>query len=326
MKIKKNLLIGAAAVCLAGVIGFMLNRLMNPEKEPYRIVMITKIIDETNDFWTSLISGARMAAQEYGVELEVRAGTSEEDYEGQNQILLEVMEEKPDAILMAPCSYTESTEILKQVSERGIRLGLVDSVVNESVEDMSVSTDNVNAGKRLGEFVAKRSGEEEPCIAIVGHVKGSSTALDREKGVRQGLGELEKNVKEVVFCGSVYDKAYELTNELMEKYPDLNVLIGLNEYSAVGMARAVRDAGKEKDIFVVGFDSSIEEIQLMEEGVFQGIVIQKPFNMGYLGVSQMVRLMEKEKIRHNVDSGSELITMENLYTEENQKLLFPFVE
>ncbi|MCI5699951.1 MAG: substrate-binding domain-containing protein [Lachnospiraceae bacterium] len=323
---RKKILIAAAVLCLAVVIGFIVHRLLKPEKEPYRIVLIPKIVDETNDFWTSLISGAEMAAQEFGVELEVRAGTSEEDFEGQNQILQEVILEKPDAILMAPCSFTESTELLKEVRKQKIRLGLVDSIVNESVEDLIVATDNVYAGKCLGEYVAGQIGDIEPCIAVIGHVKGSSTAQQREAGIRDGLGEYEPYIKEVVYCGSVYDKAYELAGELMDKYPDLNVLIGLNEYSAVGMARAVRDAGKEDVIFVVGFDSSIEEIQLMEEGIFQGIVIQKPFNIGYLSVSQMVKFLENQNIKHNVDSGYELITMENLYTEENQKLLFPFVE
>ena len=50
----------------------------------------------------------------------------------------------------------------------------------------------------------------------------------------------------------------------------------MNEYSAVGAARAVRDMGRASEILMVGFDSSMEEIQMLEEGLFEAIVIQKP--------------------------------------------------
>ena len=76
---------------------------------------------------------------------------------------------------------------------------------------------------------------------------------------------------------------------------------------------------------MVGFDNSIEDVQLLEEGVFVGIVVQKPFNMGYLGIEQAYKILKNEEFKVQLDSGSELITKENMYTEENQKLLFPFV-
>ena len=75
---------------------------------------------------------------------------------------------------------------------------------------------------------------------------------------------------------------------------------------------------------MVGFDNSVEEIQLMEEGVFQGIIIQKPFNMGYLGIEQAVNLMNGKSIEKNLDSGCKLINRNNMYEEENQRLLYPF--
>ncbi len=78
----------------------------------------------------------------------------------------------------------------------------------------------------------------------------------------------------MVYCDSQYDKSYELTKELMKKYPDLKMIAGMNEYSSVGAARAVKAAKAENRIRVVGVDSSQEAVQLMEHGVFQGIVVQ----------------------------------------------------
>ena len=77
---------------------------------------------------------------------------------------------------------------------------------------------------------------------------------------------------------------------------------------------------------MVGFDSSLEEIQFLESGVFDAIVVQRPLNMGYLGVSMAYQAARSIEVPKIVESGSVLITRETIYTEENQKLLFPFRE
>ena len=77
------------------------------------------------------------------------------------------------------------------------------------------------------------------------HVKGVSTAVEREEGFRKGLGKLADNIVEVVYCDSQYEKSRQLTVELMKKYPNLKMIAGMNEYSSVGAARAVK-AGRCK--------------------------------------------------------------------------------
>ena len=112
--------------------------------------------------------------------------------------------------------------------------------------------------------------------------------------------------------------------ELMKKYPDLKMIAGMNEYSSVGAARAVKAAKAEKRIRVVGVDSSQEAVQLMEHGVFQGIVVQKAFKMGYVGVRETIKMLRGEEYKKNVNSGCQLVTPDNMYTSEIEKLLFPF--
>ena len=104
------------------------------------------------------------------------------------------------------------------------------------------------------------------------------------------------------------------------------MIVGLNEYSAVGAARAVKALGKTDQIRMGSIDSSMEQIQYLEAGIYEALVIQKPFNMGYLGVETAVNAVRGRKIAKSTDSGSELITKENMYTEENQKLLFPIAK
>ncbi len=296
----------------------------HPDKT-YHVIFIPKIIDEKTDFWKLLTEGVEMAAVENQVDVTIVAPESEEDYEAQNQLIEWAILQKPDAILLTPCSYTESTEYVKKIKEQGIVLVLIDSSIDADVADAVIATNNIKIGEVEGNFM-KRFVSEDSCIAIIGHVKNSSTAIEREIGVRKGLGEYEEKIVDVVFCDSDYDKAYTQMMNLLEKYPSIDLVAGLNEYSAVGAARAIKEKGLEKQIKVVGIDSSLEEIQMLEEGIFTAIVMQNPFKMGYMGMEVAVKILDGEKVLKNIDSGCQLITKDSMYTEENQKLLFPFRE
>lgn len=320
---KKEIMI---AVILMAALLVIFTGLLTPEATQTRrcsMIYIPKIRDDTNDFWTSVISGCKMAAEEYNSELEIMAPDKEENIEEQNQLLEKAIEQKPDAILFSPSSMDASDDLLKKAKEQGIRIIYIDSYTDEELQDLTVATDNVEAGRMLGEY-ARTLINKDSKIAIVSHVKGVSTAVEREQGFREGLGDYANNIVEVVYCNSLFEKSYELTQELMEKYPDLKMIAGMNEYSAVGVGRAVSDAGVKDQIAVVGVDCSQEAINLMEMGVYKGIIVQKAFRMGYIGVEETIHLLNGDAVEKNIDSGCELVTPENMYNSDIERLIFPF--
>ena len=243
--------------------------------------------------------------------------------EEQNKLLKKAIEQKPDAILFSPSSMDSSDELLKEAKEKGIRITYIDSYTKEKLQDLTVATDNVNAGRMLGEY-ARKLIDKDSKIAIVSHVKGVSTAVEREQGFREGLGDYADNIVDIVYCNSLYEKSYELAQELMRKYPDLELIAGMNEYSAVGVGRAVSDAGAKDKIAVVGVDCSQEAINLMEMGVYKGIIVQKAFRMGYIGVEETIHMLNGDAVEKNIDSGCELVTPENMYNSDIERLIFPF--
>lgn len=321
---KKKWLSICLVICLIGGIGGATwYRQKKIEERRMSLVYIPKVEDSTNDFWKALILGTKMAAKEYNADIEIKAPTEENDIERQNELLKEAISEEPDAILFSPSSFTESNDLLKEAKEKGIRISFIDSYTEEKVQDLTVATDNLEAGEKLGKFAATLLGPDDQ-IAIVAHVKGVSTAVEREEGFRKGLGDLAKNIVEVVYCDSQYEKSRKLTQELMEKYPNLKMVAGMNEYSSVGAARAVKAAGAKDRIQVVGVDSSQEAVQLMENGVFKGLVVQKAFKMGYIGVKETILMLRGKSYEKDINSGCELVTPDNMYDSEIEKLLFPF--
>lgn len=311
-----------SAMIVIGIILLLFYQGRDRQKDDYRFILIPKTIDEDNGFWTALIEGTKLGAGEYNVMLEIMGTRSEEDIAGQNQIILEAIAKKPDVILLAPCSTEETIPYIEQASQAGIKVILVDSVVNGDYGDGVVATDNVIAGKELGVY-ARRFLDDNSQIGIVGHVQGVSTAVDREIGIREGLGEDEQKICEIVYCDSSYEKAYELTKSMIAANPDIDLIITANEYSTVGAARAVKELGIAEQVKVVGFDNSLEEIQLLEQDILRAIVIQKPVNMGYLAVEQGIKVLQGKSYKEVIDSGYLLINRGNMYLNENQRMLYP---
>ncbi len=319
-------LIAALAAAAAVLLGFIFYAAgQRKERGPERVILVSKIIDEKSDFWVQLYEGARMAAAEYGMELQIVGAPKETDVEYQWKLVKEAVSQEPDAILLVPASSTESGKMVELIRREEIPLVLVDSDVDGNHDITVVGTDNRAAGRLQGGYIAGLAGENSQ-IVIISHVKDSSTAKEREQGIREGLGEFEKNIVEVVYCDSDYDRAYGLMEGLLKKYPQIDIVAGLNEYSAVGAARAVIDSGMDSKIQLVGFDSSLEEIRYLESGLFEGIVIQNPYAMGYLAVEQARLILDGEKTEKFVDSGSKLISADEVHSEENQKVLFLFTE
>lgn len=320
---KRNMKIGIiSVVAIAAVIIILLMNVNSKQYIPTVYFMPKEYSETTTDFWVSMVNGAKAAAQELDINLVVMAPEHEVEFEKQQALIEEALLENPTAVVLCPCSISETYDYAVKIEEAGIPLVIVDSRMEKDAGSCVVSTDNIHAGKIMGEYMSEKMTEQD-YIGIVSHVKGISTAVEREQGLREGLGENESKIVDVVYSNSNYDIAYDATQKMLTEHPEITMIAGLNEYSAVGAARAIKDMGRT-DIMMIGFDSSLEEIKLLEEDVFDAIVVQYPFNMGYLGVLNAVQLAKGENVPNEVDSGTSLIKKEDLYKEENQKNLFPF--
>lgn len=326
MKKNKNKVI--LVIFLMAVVFFLgFYSLYNKESKETEIsvVYIPKIQDATNDFWTTLIAGAEMAAKEYNVSLKIVSPASETDTQGQNDLIEKAVQMNPDVLMISPISYTDSTELIKKVEKKyHIPVVLVDSYVSENIKASLVASDNSKLGEVMGQYACNFVNPESK-IAIVSHVPNSSTAIEREQGFCNGLGKEASKIVETVYSYSNFDTAYEVTKDLLKNHPDITLIAGLNEYSAVGAGRAIKELGLAGNICVIGVDNSIASIRLMEEGILSAIVIQKPFNMGYLSVVTAYKTAKGIQVDRYIDSGSELITQTNMYTDNGQKALFSFL-
>lgn len=288
-----------------------------------QIIYVSKVLDYSNDFWTQLIEGMNMAAENYNISLSVVGPSSESDYKRQNELIEEAIAKHPDLIILAPCHYTATCDMAEKIVKNDIQLVLVDSKLKTSHAQLYVATDNIQAGRRMGTFLYQLA-DENSRIAILGHEQSASTTVERINGLKAGLNDKEKLIVETSYSGSDYDAAQNTTQALLQAHPEITIIAATNEYTTVGAARAIKQLGLEQRVSLVGFDSSVQEIQLLEEGLLKATVVQRAFKMGYYALEYGILSATDKDIPQSIDSGSILITNENLYLEENQKILFPF--
>jgi ribose transport system substrate-binding protein len=314
----------AAAAAIALGVPTLLS-LLEPEGDE-RVVVVLKTTGRHMEFWQIVRAGIQEAATELDVEPSVVGPRWERDVDRQIEIFANVVDQNPEGILIAASDYNRLVPIAERAASRGITIVTLDSALNSDVPISFVATDNVAAGRKAGKEINRLVPMEER-VAVISHIKGVATAIDREAGVRQELAVRDEDkVLGTFYSENDPDRAYEIVSDLLESYPDLGGVVALNENSTVGVGRAIRDLGLTDRVDLVGFDNSKEEIEFLEKGILEALVVQRPFNMGYLGIRTLVRALRGERVEPVIHTDSVLVRKDDMYTEENQKLLFPIVQ
>lgn len=308
---------------VSGMMVYMLLSLQDKEEKKDQVYLVVKSMDESTDFWVNVVKGANVAATELGVEVIAVGPNSEIDVDQQIQIMEDIISKKPQAIAIAASDYELLREVCEKAMEKGITLVTYDSDVNTSKKHSFVGTNSINAARRLAHEVGVQlNGRGQ--VAIISHVEGAFTAKERIDGFVRGLSSFPdmKIVDDVQYARDSRQRAYEIALELIEEYPDLAVLYGTNEGSILGISDAIIEMKLEDQIFVAGFDMNLDIAQRIEEDVIDVIMVQRPFNMGYIAIREAMEVMEGKETE-NIDTSAVLINKENLFLPENQKLIVP---
>lgn len=288
------------------------------------IAVILKSLNVRMDFWQTVNKGAETAAKEVGMELNVLGPLQENDADEQIRILEEAIEQKPEAIVIAPLADDRMSDILAKARSAGIKLVVIDTPLDMNPMPVIVSNDHVEAGRLAGE-TALSAAKGHPTVAIISDDPNSKISEERLTGLLEVLNRYENSVIGVSYANNSEDRAYEIVKQLLGADKPFNTIITLNESATLGVAKLLKEQQWAGVIELIGFDSSVDEIQLLESGTLKAAIVQKPFNMGYLGVKTALKLIDGDKVDQVTYIESNVITRENMYTPENQKLLFPFI-
>lgn len=276
-------------------------------------------------FFKAVSAGANAAGTEYNMEILFEGPENEEDYETQNAMVRQAVKEGYDAIVFSAIDYNACKDAIEEAAKEGVEIVVIDSDVNSNKVKCRIGTDNYEAGKKAAEAVLDCK-DEKLNVGIVNFDQNTKNGQERENGFREGLKNSEKvNRIETINVLSTVTNAKEKTKELLLNNPDMNVLVTFNEWTSLGVGYAIEELNASERVHVVGFDSNIVSVGMLETGEVDSLIVQNPYAMGYLGVECAYNAINKIPIeKEAINTETILVTRENMFSDECQKALFLF--
>jgi len=285
----------------------------------------------THEFWKSIHAGSNKAASEItsqGTDIEViwKGPLREDDREQQIQVVEGFAAQGVNGIVLAPLDNRALVRPVADAKRANVPTVIIDSGLESDDIVSFVATDN----RKGGMYAADRMGQlldGKGKVMVLRYAEGSASTTEREEGFLSQLKERFPDIELISidqYAGATRDTAKRASENLLNRFgDDVQGIFTPNESSTAGMLLALQDIGKAGKISFVGFDASQAFIDAMRAGQLHGVVVQNPFNMGYLGVRTMVDHLLGKPVQKKIDTGVMLVTKDNLESPEVQTLLHP---
>jgi ribose transport system substrate-binding protein len=284
-----------------------------------------------HEFWKAVHAGANKAAEELGVEIIFKGPQQEGDREEQIKIVEGFTTQRVSGIVLAPLDDTALRMPVKNAQDAGIPVLIIDSGLKDIETVSFVATDNYVGGKLAGERMAQLMSGGQKNVILLRYQEGSASTDERERGFLDAV-KAAPNIKllsDNQYAGATQETAQKTAENLIQSFknadgsPKFDGIFCPNESSTAGMLKALQDAGLAGKVKLLGFDSSPKLIEGLESGQIDGLVLQDPFNMGYMGVKTLVEKLRGGTPVKRIDTGATLVDKANMGKPEMQKLLSP---
>jgi ribose transport system substrate-binding protein len=281
-------------------------------------------------FWQSIHAGARRAGSELGVDIVWRGPLREDERDSQIAEVENAVSRGVSGIVLAPLDEAALAAPVAASMRGGIPVVIIDSGLKSDQYVSFVATDNEVGGRLGGEQLAKAL-EGKGKVVLLRYAEGSESTIRREEGF---LAAMKANsgievVSSNQYGGADVEGAYKKGETLLSRFKSADGALGIdgifcpNESTTFAMMRVLQDNGWAGKVRFVGFDASDNLVKGLRDGHIDGLVVQDPMRMGYLGVKTLVAHIKGEKVDRRIDTGVRVVTRESMDQPEMKDLLSP---
>lgn len=275
-------------------------------------------------YYGSVQCGIEAAARARGAQVETQAPKS---FDPASQIpLLEAMiAKRPDAIVIAPTDGKALFAPLKRATEKGIKLVLVDTTLDDpSIAVSAVSSDNIEAGRLAGQEMARLLGARKGAVLTVNLSAGVSTTDDREKGFAQAIQAAGFRYLGQQYSNNSVQKADQIVSAALLANPDLVGVFSTAAFNTEGAVAALRAARKTEQVVVVGFNANPPGIEQLKRGKVAAQVVLKPYDGGRFAGEQALNALEGKPVQSQIRTGAIVATGQNLSDSQVARHVYSF--
>jgi len=269
------------------------------------IGLITKT--QTNPFFVKMREGAAAAARTSGARLLTGAGRHDGDNAGQVTAMENMIAAGAQVILITVNDAKAIIPAIRRARAQGILVIALDSPTDPvTAVDAFFGTDNYKAGTLIGQYARAALGTRPVRAITLDLLPGHPVGALRHNGFLKGLGLAAPAAsvntlgrpREVVCMADTFGdqaKGQTAMENCLQKAPDATVAYAINEPSAAGAARALKAAGKEKQVVLVTVDGGCQGVRDVGNGLIAATAQQYPMRMAELGVQAGVAFVKTGK-------------------------------
>lgn len=273
----------------------------------------------SNTFWQTYQQGAEAAAEELGVQVDIRDVKSEDDYVGQLDVARGMVNQDYDAIVAASITNTNLIPAIADANKKGIPWIVVSELQDEDVlkEYDAKITCNCrlsfyDEGVIAGQYVVEQLGGEGE-VAIIEGLTGTTATNERIAGFKEALEGSNIEIVASQPADWLREEAKDVTLGILQANPNIKAIYALNDTMALGCVAALKQAEKLDDVLIIGDDGTNEAYESIQNSEMAATIDGVAWQIAYFSVHAAVKaVVDDVDTLDDYDLTPGLITKDNV--------------
>ncbi|MGZ2744774.1 substrate-binding domain-containing protein [Burkholderia stagnalis] len=292
---RRFLTVALAAVALAAVPGAH----AQPSGKP-KVALVMKSL--ANEFFLTMETGAKEYQKHNAAQFDLVTNGIKDETDTANQIRIveQMIVSKVDAIVLAPADSKALVPVVKKAVDAGIVVVNIDNRLDPDVLKSKhlnvpfVGPDNRKGALKVGDFLAKKlkAGDQ---VGIVEGVSTTTNAQQRTAGFQDAMKAGGMKVASVQSGEWEIDKGNAVASAMLNEYPNLKALLCGNDNMAIGAVSAVRAAGKQGKVYVVGYDNINAIKPMLKDGRVLATADQYAAKQAVFGIDTALKAIAEHR-------------------------------
>lgn len=267
------------------------------ENNPFSQYRVSCIIPHKNDdsYWSVIVHGLQKGGEEFGIDVKMSYPSLNYDNDQMIDLIRMAISARVDAIVAPGSEFAGYQEILEKAQSRGITVILVDTDMEDFAPSLYVGSDNFQAGELIGQKLALSSKEK----ALIGVISGDVEFYNLEQRLAGLVSVIDSyplmRIKKVEYDRFDY---LQIQNSYRQYLLDseIDTIVCLEGTGAMAISPLL---DRKPPVRIIAFDDSMEGLEAIRTGLFDGLVVQEKFNMGYRVISELDSLIKTGRLSSN---------------------------
>ncbi|MAU96701.1 MAG: sugar ABC transporter substrate-binding protein [Fulvimarina sp.] len=247
------------------------------------------------DYFNQIKIGVETYAKELGIEVI----TVDAKNDGATQVsqVQDLLTQDIDALIYLPAGAAAATVPARLAKQQGIPVVNVDRNAEGEPGDTFIATDNAASAYDVCKHIIGLAGGKGKMIMIHGQ-KGTTPEVERTKGCMKAIEE-NPGVELVAQQWSQQwsqAEGLDITQNLLQANPDVNIIFGQADGLALGAAQGVKVSNVSQRVYVGGFDGDTTALPILAAGGYDATATQQVRGIGRLAVDSAIKLAAGEDL------------------------------